>query len=151
MGTVKVQEAKAAAQECVDAGKACEKAAQAACAGPRGGGGDLNQLAKRCAEKREMASQAHAEARAFRDEALKFAEAQSQTALTICVAARKACLAAKDGATSAVRRLKLNEVAAEAEALRRKEEEAQREHAARLTAAKDAAAQEELRKAELIR
>ena len=42
-------------------------------------------------------------------------------------------------------------MAAEAEALRQKEEEAKRAHEAKIAAAKDAAAAEELRKAELIR
>ncbi|CAH0369346.1 unnamed protein product [Pelagomonas calceolata] len=156
--TVKVQEAKAAAQECIDAGKACEKAAAAASAGPRAGTGDLAQLAKRCAEKREMASQAHAEARAFRDEALKFAEAQrladeEERRRKEEEERRRREEEARLRREAEERKRKEEEarVAAEAEQLRRKEEEAKQQHEARIAAAKDAAAAEELRKAELIR
>ena len=156
--TDQVRRAKASAREALDAGAACEKAAAVASAAPRGGGGDLAQLAKRCAEKREAASKAHVEARAFRDEALKHAEAQR--AADEAERRRREEEERKEREAEERKRREAEErtrreeearVAAEAEALRRKDEAAKREHEAKIAKAKDAAAAEALRKAEIVR
>ena len=154
----RVTEAKTRAKEAVDAGAACERSAQAASAAPRQSGGDLAQSVKRCAEKREAAAGAHAEARGFRDEALKHAEAQrladEAERRRKEEEARKQREAEERKKREELERLKREEearVAAEAAALRAKDETARREHEAKVAKAQDAEAAEELRKAEIVR